>query len=140
MCIIPINPSYTETRSISSSYGIRMTNRRNCYRAARRCPVCFSNDIWTCAQIPGNVVRACMRCKCRYLNQFAESDDLHPVHRVLRSHPIPAEPHGDDTLTRGARDKTSARRLSKIRKELTPGARLLESGVRDGSMAVAPSR
>src|SRR5216110_2105716 len=74
------------------------------------------------------------------LSQFAESDDLHPVHRVLRSHPIPAEPHGDDTLTRGARDKTSARRLSKIRKELTPGARLLEIGVRDGSFGVAASR
>jgi hypothetical protein len=53
---------------------IRMANRRNAYRAARRCPVCFSYEVWTCAQIPGNTVRACRRCKCRYLNQFADDE------------------------------------------------------------------
>ena len=79
-----------------------MTNRRMGYRAARRCPVCFSNDIWTWAQIPGNVVRACMRCKCRYLNQFMEADEGSPVRRVLRGNPPPAEPRGDDTISRSS--------------------------------------
>lgn len=133
-------PSYTSIGSIGAAFGIRMTNRRMGYRAARRCPVCFSNDIWTWAQIPGNVVRACMRCKCRYLNQFAESDDAEPVRRVLRGHPPATEARGDDTMTRGARDKTTARRLAILRRQLPPRARLLEIGVREGLFAMAASR
>jgi len=133
-------PSYTSIGSIVAAFGIRLTNRRMGYRAARRCPVCFSNDIWTWAQIPGNVVRACMRCKCRYLNQFTESDDAEPVRRVLRAHPPATEPRGDDTMTRGARDKTSTRRLATLRKQLPPRARVLEIGVREGLFGMAASR
>src|SRR6185436_2526925 len=48
---------------------VRLANRNNAYRAPRRCPVCYSSEVWSCAQIPGNVVRACKRCKCRYLHQ-----------------------------------------------------------------------
>src|SRR6185295_15234369 len=95
-------PSFTALGSIGAAFGIRMTNRNMGYRAARRCPVCFSNDIWTWAQIPGNVVRACMRCKCRYLNQFSETEEQ-PVRRVLRGHPPVQEPRGDETISRGAR-------------------------------------
>ena len=133
-------PSFTSIASIGAAFGIRLTNRRMGYRAARRCPVCFSNDIWTWAQIPGNVVRACMRCKCRYLNQFTESDDAEPVRRVLRAHPPATEGRGDDTMTRGARDKTSSRRLATLRKQLPPRARVLEIGVREGLFGLAASR
>ena len=135
-----VPPSFTAFGSIGAAFGIRMTNRRMGYRAARRCPVCFSNDIWTWAQIPGNVVRACMRCKCRYLNQFAEADETGPVRRVLRAHPPAAESRGDDTISRGARDKTSTRRLAALRKQLPPRARVLEIGVRDGAFGFAASR
>jgi len=135
-----VAPSFTSFGSIGAAFGIRMTNRNMGYRAARRCPVCFSNDIWTWAQIPGNVVRACMRCKCRYLNQFAEAGEDQPVRRVLRGHPPAQEPRGDDTISRGARDKTSKRRIALLRKQLPPRARVMEIGVRDGSFGMAASR
>ena len=118
--------------SVFSAIRIRMTNRNMGYRAARRCPVCFSSEVWTCAQIAGNVVRACKRCKCRYLNQFAEEDDTLRVRRVLRAHP-PAEAPHEEVHSEPAREKTSLRRLNIIRKQLTPRARVLEIGVSDGS-------
>ena len=49
----------------TESISIRMTDRGNGYRAPRRCPVCFSSEVWSWGQIPGNVIRACHRCKCR---------------------------------------------------------------------------
>ena len=123
----------------SAAIRIRLTNRNMGYRAARRCPVCFSPEVWTCAQVPGNVIRACARCKCRYLNQFGEEEDTHPVRRVLRAHPVPADPaeagHSDP-----ARERTSRRRLAAIKKQLPAHARLLEIGVRDGTFGASATR
>ncbi|HWW62346.1 MAG TPA: class I SAM-dependent methyltransferase, partial [Thermoanaerobaculia bacterium] len=82
--------------------------------------------------IPGNVIRACKRCKCRYLNQFAEEDDTQPVRRVLRPHEQPAE-KTYDAHSAPARERTSIRRLNKLRKQISARARLLEVGVRDGT-------
>jgi SAM-dependent methyltransferase len=115
---------------------IRLANRRMQYRAARRCPVCFSSEVWTAAQIPGNVVRACSRCKCRYLNQFTDEDETHPVRRVLRPHAsVPEKTY--DEHSQPAREKTSIRRLAVLRKQLPSRARVLEIGVRDGSFGAA---
>jgi len=129
----------TAAGSLLRALQIRMTDRRMGYRAARRCPVCLSPEVWTSAQVSGNVVRACSRCKCRYLNQFTEADETHPVRRVLRAHPVstdaPEEPHSAT-----ARERTSARRLSVLRKELTARARVLEIGVADASFGAAASR
>ena len=111
---------------------IRMANRRNAYRAARRCPVCFSPEVWSCAQIPGNVVRACRRCKCRYLNQFADDEGTSPVRRVLRAHTTPAAP-AYESHSPPARERTSLRRFRWVSRQLPPRARVLEVGVRDGS-------
>ncbi|MDQ3280350.1 MAG: bifunctional glycosyltransferase/class I SAM-dependent methyltransferase [Acidobacteriota bacterium] len=111
---------------------IRMANRRNAYRAARRCPVCFSPEVWSRAQIPGNVVRACGRCKCRYLNQFTEEENGMPVRRVLRAHHAPAAP-AYESHSQPARERTSARRFRWLREQLPLRARVLEVGVRDGS-------
>ncbi|MGZ5473318.1 MAG: methyltransferase domain-containing protein [Thermoanaerobaculia bacterium] len=111
---------------------IRMANRRHAYRAARRCPVCFSYEVWTCAQIPGNTVRACRRCKCRYLNQFADDEGTHPVRRVLRAHTAPVAP-AYESHSAPARERTSQRRFNWVRRQLPPRARILEVGVRDGS-------
>ncbi|HSP14461.1 MAG TPA: bifunctional glycosyltransferase/class I SAM-dependent methyltransferase [Thermoanaerobaculia bacterium] len=131
-------PSFTPW-TLVSALKIRLTDRRMGYRAARRCPVCFSPEVWTFAQVSGNVIRACSRCKCRYLNQFAESDDSLPVRRVLRPHApvseVVEEPHSDT-----ARQRTSARRLSVFRKQLTARARILEIGVRDGTFGLTASR
>ena len=121
------------------AFSIRLANRRHAYRAARRCPVCFSAEVWSCAQIPGNVVRACRRCKCRYLNQFMDDEGASPVRRVLRAHAPPASPTYE-SHSPPAREKTSLRRLSWVRRTLPARARVLEVGVRDGSFGAAAAR
>jgi SAM-dependent methyltransferase len=123
---------------VGAALAIRLANRRNLYRAARRCPVCFSSEVWSCAQIPGNVVRACRRCKCRYLNQFTD-DDAHPVRRVLRAHDAPPAPSYESHAP-PARERTSARRFNWLRKQLPLRARVLEVGVRDGSFGVVAAQ
>ncbi len=124
--------SFGALGGLIAAISIRWANRRNAYRAARRCPVCFSSEVWSCAQIPGNVVRACRRCKCRYLNQFADGEETHPARRVLRAHEAPAalsyEAHSPS-----ARERTSSRRFHWLRKRLASRARVLEVGVRDGA-------
>jgi 2-polyprenyl-3-methyl-5-hydroxy-6-metoxy-1,4-benzoquinol methylase len=127
-------------RGVASAVSIRMTDRRNGYRAPRRCPVCFSHEVWNFDQIPGNVVRSCSRCKCRYLGRFEVDDDNRPVRRVLRGQHAQVE-IGEETLHRGvAREKTSQRRLAALRRHLTSRARVLEVGVRDGSFGDAAAR
>lgn len=117
---------------VVAAMSIRLANRRNAYRPARRCPVCFSPEVWSCAQIPGNVVRACRRCKCRYLNQFADDEGTNPVRRVLRAHVAPAPP-SYESHSPPARERTSLRRFRWVSRQLPPRARVLEVGVRDGS-------
>jgi SAM-dependent methyltransferase len=140
-----VQPSRSAQRSFGALGGmiaaasIRWANRRNAYRAARRCPVCFSSEVWSSAQIPGNVVRACRRCKCRYLNQFSDDEGTHPRHRVLRAHEPPAAPTYESHAP-PARERTSLRRLHWLRNQLTQRARVLEVGVRDGSFGAAASQ
>jgi 2-polyprenyl-3-methyl-5-hydroxy-6-metoxy-1,4-benzoquinol methylase len=125
---------------VASAVSIRMTDRRNGYRAPRRCPVCFSHEVWNFDQIPGNVVRSCSRCKSRYLGRFEADDDNRPVRRVLRGQHAQVE-IGEETLHRGvAREKTSQRRLAALRRHLNSRARVLEIGVRDGSFGDAAAR
>jgi SAM-dependent methyltransferase len=132
--------SYGAIGGLRSAIFIRMTDRKNGYRAPRRCPVCFSSEVWSWGQIPGNVVRACNRCKCRYLNRFESIDDAQPVRRELRPH-LPAGEAGDETAhARTAREKTSLRRFGALRKQLPSRARVLEIGVRDGSFGVTAAR
>ncbi|HXA15503.1 MAG TPA: bifunctional glycosyltransferase/class I SAM-dependent methyltransferase [Thermoanaerobaculia bacterium] len=136
----PAKRTFNFWRGIGAAVSIRMTDRRNGYRAPRRCPVCFSNEVWNFDQIPGNVVRACSRCKCRYLGRFDVDDDRRPVRRVLRAQPAPVE-IGEETLHRGvARVKTSQRRLAALRRHVTSRARVLEIGVGDGSFGDAAAR
>lgn len=118
---------------------IRMIDRRNGYRSPRRCPICFSSEVWTCAQIPGDVIRACSRCKCRYRGRLADEDES----RALRG-PLRPQPSDRDAVEPGvqqgrAREKNGVRRLSALRRHLTSRARVLEVGVRDGSFGLAVS-
>lgn len=117
---------------LAAALAIRVANRKGEYRAARRCPVCFSPEVWSCAQIPGNVVRACRRCKCRYLNRFSEDEASSPVRRILRPE-VPAQPPTYEMHSPPARERTSMRRFNWVRRQIPPRARLLEVGVRDGS-------
>jgi SAM-dependent methyltransferase len=130
--------SFGRMGGLLPALSIRMANRRNAYRAARRCPVCFSSEVWSCAQIPGNVVRACRRCKCRYLSQFMDDEGTHPVRRVLRAHDVPAVP-AYEAHSPPARERTSARRFYWVRGLLPLRARVLEVGVRDGTFGAAAS-
>lgn len=123
---------HAASAGVRAALKIRMANRRNAYRAARRCPVCFSPEVWSCAQIPGNVVRACRRCKCRYLNQFIDDEATSPVRRVLRAHTPPSTPTYESHAA-PARERTSLRRFRWVSRALPPRARILEVGVRDGS-------
>jgi len=134
-------PMYRRAAALRSVVAIRMTDRRNGYRAARRCPICFSSEVWTWAQIPGNLVRACGRCKCRYLNQFAEErEERLPVRREILPNPAPSDPFDETAHSRTARDKTNERRLASLRKLVPARARLLEIGVRDGGFGAAAAR
>lgn len=132
-------PSYGQLRALMAAISIRMANRRHVYRAARRCPVCFSAEVWSCAQIPGKVVRACRRCKCRYLNQFADDEGTYPVRRVLRAHVAASSP-AYESHSPPARERTSQRRLSWVQRQLPARARILEVGVRDGSFGSLAAR
>ncbi|HEX8617350.1 MAG TPA: bifunctional glycosyltransferase/class I SAM-dependent methyltransferase [Thermoanaerobaculia bacterium] len=124
--------SFGALGGVFAAMKIRALNRRNAYRAARRCPVCFSAEVWSCAQIPANVVRACRRCKCRYLNEFADDDGASPVRRVLRTHAAPPSP-AYESHSPPARERTSLRRFRWLRDQLPLRARVMEVGVRDGS-------
>ena len=132
-------PSFGAIGGLRSVIAIRLADRNNDYRAPRRCPVCFSSEVWSWAQIPGNVVRACSRCKCRYLNHFDATEDGLPVRRELRPN-APATDAGEETDARTAREKTSVGRLAALRKHVASRARVLEIGVRDGSFGIAASR
>lgn len=121
--------------ALLTAISIRMANRRNAYRAARRCPVCFSSEVWSRGQVAENLVRACRRCKCRYLNQFSDDDGVRPVRRVLRSHKEQAAPSYEQHAA-PARERTGRRRYRWVHRQVPPHARVLEIGVRDGSFGV----
>ncbi len=135
-----MKPTFTTIGGLASVIAIRMTDRKNGYRAPRRCPVCFSSEVWSWAQIPGNVVRACSRCKSRYLSHFEAAEDARVVRRELRPN-IPVGDAGEETAhARSAREKTSVRRFTTLRKQVPSRSRILEIGVRDGSFGTAASR
>src|SRR6266849_2002240 len=133
-------PTFGAISGLTSAIKIRMTDRDNGYRAPRRCPVCFSSEVWSWAQIPGNVVRAGSRCKCRYLNNFGVAEDSHPVRREVRPNPSQHDSADETAHARTARERTSWRRLKTLRKQVAPRSRILEIGVRDGSFAIAAAR
>lgn len=129
--------SFSAIGGIIPAIRIRLANRNNLYRPSRRCPVCFSSEVWSCAQTNANVVRHCKRCKCRYLNQFITDDGM-PVRRVLRAHPPAATP-SYEAHSHLSREKTSQRRLAWVRRQVPAKARVLEVGVRDGSFGASAS-
>jgi 2-polyprenyl-3-methyl-5-hydroxy-6-metoxy-1,4-benzoquinol methylase len=109
---------------------IRLANRQMSYRAGRRCPICFSSEVWTHAQIPNNLIRICMRCKCRYVSRFWEEDEI--ARAAGRMQPVQE--------SEVARRRTGERRMASLRRDLPAQARLLEIGAGDGSFGVIAGR
>jgi dolichyl-phosphate beta-glucosyltransferase len=109
-------------------YRIRMLDRRLAYRAARRCPVCFSSDVWTLLQLPGRLVRECHRCHCRYRNVFPPIEELEAMHRQnCRAGTPDPEPSPAEAVQR-----TAMKRAAFVRRLLPAQGRLLEIGAGEG--------
>jgi SAM-dependent methyltransferase len=109
---------------------IRMANRQLAYRGARRCPICYSTEVWTQAQVAKNLVRACRRCKSRYLARFWDDGELARQASAQELEATGASP--------AARLKTSEKRLAVLRRQVTAQARVLDVGAGDalfGSVA-----
>jgi len=132
-----------ERGGVRAAIAIRLTDRHNGYRAARRCPVCFSSEVWSWAQIPTNVVRACGRCKCKYLNRFDEDESAvgrWPLAEESERPTVNSQQSTETIRAKTAREKTSARRLAGLRRHAGARARVLEIGVRDASFGAAAAR
>lgn len=139
--VVPSRPRHGRIGAFGAAVAAiatRIANRRNAYRSARRCPVCFSSEVHSCAQIPGNVVRSCSRCKCRYLNQLPDEEGGRFVRRMPHGHTHPSPSY--ELHSSNARDRTSMRRFHWIHRQVTPRARVLEIGVRDGSFGILAAR
>ncbi|MGA7615627.1 MAG: glycosyltransferase [Thermoanaerobaculia bacterium] len=120
---------------------VRRFNRQQAYRLPRRCPICFSVEVWTLTQINGWVVRECRRCKCRFLAEF-------PSEEELRRYYDASYYESDRELERGygpgqsarSLEKTNSRRFSILRKHVQRGARVLEVGAGIGHFGRIASR
>ena len=115
-----------------------MTDRRNGYRAPRRCPVCFSQRGLERARRSGQRRPRLQPLQVPLPESIRELDDdaSRCAACCARSTP-PAEVARGSRTRDAAREKTSQRRLAALRKQLAPRARVLEIGVRDGSFGLA---
>jgi 2-polyprenyl-3-methyl-5-hydroxy-6-metoxy-1,4-benzoquinol methylase len=122
----------TCNRRLADLIRIRMANRQMAYRAARRCPVCYSSEVWTQAQVAENIVRACRRCKIRYLARFREEREL-----ALQASAQELEARG---ASPSARLRTSEKRLAILRKHAPAQARVLDVGAGDATFGSVASK
>ncbi len=119
---VPARSGRVSNGRIGDVIRIRLTNRQMAYRAALRCPICFSSEVWTHAQIARNLIRICMRCKCRYVARFWDDQE------IAKGLQRKSEERDSDL----ARQRTGERRLAALRREVPAQARLLEIGAGDG--------
>lgn len=114
-------------------YRVRRYNRQMAYHSPRRCPVCFSGEVWSLTQIKKHVIRKCSRCKCRYLATFPEDEELVRLYNADYFNSGEDLMHGyaSGELTTASR-KTNERRMNILRKSTSAGARVLEVGAGTG--------
>lgn len=119
--------------TVRDAIRVRRFNAQQMYRSARRCPVCFSADVFTFDQINGHSVRECHRCRCRYLAEFTSDAEQEKTidQRVARQLELESEP---GERRKRAIAKTLAKRLSEVRKLVPAQSRLLEIGARRGEL------
>jgi len=120
---------------------VRHYDHAQAYRPAQRCPICFSADVGTVAQISGFVVRSCRRCSCRYLASFPSKEELD---KLYQDHYFASA----DSLAQGysekqdenAQLKTDLRRANMVRRVTPPRGRVLEVGSGRGSFGATISQ
>jgi dolichyl-phosphate beta-glucosyltransferase len=122
-------------------YRVRWWNRQMQYRAARRCPVCFSAEVTTLTQIQRYVIRQCSRCKCRYLGTFPDEEELEKLYNsdYFASGCELERGYVTGEETRASR-KTNERRLAMLRKVVPADGRVLEVGAGTGLFGRLASR
>jgi dolichyl-phosphate beta-glucosyltransferase len=116
---------------------VRANDRKGRYRPPRRCPVCFSAEVGSIAQLGEQVVRACRRCRCRFFSGFATRDedmDVRPLDRVSAVREATAE------RLDPAEERTCLRRSALLMRYLSPRARVLEIGAGNGKLGGILSR
>lgn len=117
---------------------LQRADARGLYRSARRCPICFSMDVYTRDQVDGHVIRACRRCKCRYLSVVPQEAIIERTRLLRLDRAREREQLAEGA--RGARMRTLARRVKRLRKLVPDGARILEVGARSGELGSLLSR
>jgi len=108
-------------------------DRRGLYRPPRRCPVCFSVEVWTIAQLGERVIRVCHRCRCRFQSSFASRYDDEAPPKPLASSPPARAAWEIDDLTPSER-RMLPRRVGLLRRHVAPGGRVLEIGAGSGRL------
>lgn len=128
-------------RMLADVVRVRWWNRAQAYRSPRRCPVCLSREVSTLTQIRGWVVRACARCKCRYLGNFPSDEELEALYNDQYFSSGRDSEHGyaSRDLTPAAR-RTNERRLATLRRHLPSNARILEIGAGNGLFGQTAAR
>lgn len=128
-------------RMLGDLIRVRWWNRAQAYRSPRRCPVCLSREVSTLAQLRGWVVRACSRCKCRYLGNFPSDEELDALYNDAyfssgRDSELGCAPRELTPSTR----RTNERRLAVLRRHVPANARVLEIGAGNGLFGEAAAR
>ena len=110
-----------------------MMNRQMAYRMARRCPICFSSEVSTLTQIDQNVIRACGRCKCRFLASFPAPEELEKLYNgdYFASADDLERGYRTGQLTKAAK-KTNRRRAAVLKRMVPAQGRVLEVGAGTG--------
>jgi len=116
---------------------VRSNDRKGRYRLPRRCPVCFSAEVGSIAQLGGSVVRVCRRCRCRFFSNFATRDEDALAPQFEGSTPV-REVQGESLNP--AEERTFVRRTALLRRYLSPRARMLEIGAGSGKLGGMLSR
>ncbi|HUP64629.1 MAG TPA: bifunctional glycosyltransferase/class I SAM-dependent methyltransferase [Thermoanaerobaculia bacterium] len=122
-------PAISAAAVVRDGLRVRYLNRSQAYRSPRRCPVCFSREVFTLTQLGGFVVLRCSRCKCRYLSSFPSAEELESLYG-----PDYYEKKNDiefDTATpetSPALGKVNEKRAGLLRRHLPAHARILEAG------------
>ncbi|MEO8215839.1 MAG: glycosyltransferase [Acidobacteriota bacterium] len=121
-------------RMLLDVFRVRLMNRQMAYRMGSRCPICFSSEVTTLTQIDQYVIRACGRCKCRFLASFPSPEELEKLYNAADYFASTAE------LDRGYRTgepteaaaRTNRRRFAILKKMVPSQGRVLEVGAGTG--------
>ncbi|MBI2215420.1 MAG: glycosyltransferase [Acidobacteria bacterium] len=128
-----LNVTRESLRMARDLLSVWKNDRRGLYRSPRRCPVCFSAEVWTIAQLGERVIRVCRRCRCRFLSSFASRYDDEAARPPLPASPPARAAWKLEDLTPSER-RMLPRRVGLLRRHVAPGGRVLEIGAGSGRL------